>query len=1248
MSIIEIIELFLIFSGFYFFLIFFPWISVILFNKENKINRDEISQTEDKEKVEYSYIIYLGGQFSKFNSEIDEELSEELNKRGIIGIGKLQELDEKIKKFDNDINIKKIRESYSNRAFQKTIYRANLRLKLYPEERESYIHLIRSFYNLENYYQCINACDDLIEVEEENLVALRFLARSNGKLNNFEEEKKYYEIISNISLEDLDSRTKILRYYFNTKDYEKAIEIGEEILSLEKNNTQAQKIIAKSNLILGNKEKTLNNLLVIFEKDNSNIESIFSLVNFYFSERKYEDCIEWSKKIIKADSENLKTWHILSRCYSHFGNNEKLEECLLNIVKLENKELENHLILARFYFSNNEYENCIKICEDLLQLDENNLEAIRIKARSKEKLGIGEVINEYLEIAVLNKVDVASRLRIMKYYYNNREYENCIEVAEEIISIQGEDSNLCHILSRAYFNLGKTKKAKEFASKYLKNNSQDTKILLLLIKSCFNGKEYEETVQYCEEYLQIDRSNIVVKRLLSRSENFLGNHETATKILNEIIKNDLKDVESRITLIRNYYNLGNFEEVHDLCDQILARKKTNRIALLFHARAYNASKNYEKALGAWENVLKIYKNDSEALGGLGRLYYNFGKIELAMEFLEKALKISPDSSKIQRTLSLVYIKQKNWEKALPILKSECRISPLNLVNWERKINLYYETNREEDARNCLKEVFEYIPEKSDAYFIAFAISKSYFWNEKADLYYNNAKKYFDKNNSGDLIFKFVEYFYKQGNLSQSFKLINLGLEKEPNNIQILKLKSDFDDLLNKLELSNEYLEKTLQEGKNILIIEEVIKNILNKTDKLVNSKWVKNNKLAMISSSLNRGGAERQVVSCLEGLVKNNKFSETMLFCHAIDNSGGVRQTYEDEIKNIRIPIIEFSKITDYSTITPNADELLEPWAPLLNYLHPRTRKEVETMFLNFSKFKPSIVHTWQDTTNIFTGLAAAMAGVPKILMFGRSLRPDKKTILHMRNKQYLKEAYRTLINSGRFTLCLNSKAGAKSYSEWLEIPIEKISVLYNGTDFSGINNVCKGRSITQKLNEFNINDEDKVIGTVFRFVSEKRPLLWIKVAKQVLIKKPDVKFILVGDGALFNTVKLEIEKENLSDRIHLVGQTNLVKLWLDRMDLFLMTSKTEGLPNVLIEAQGFGVPVISTNAGGAGETFIEGETGFLINNSEAKDIAEKILDVLHDGKWLEMASAKSFENARAIFDKDSMFNNLSNMYDNL
>ena len=57
----------------------------------------------------------------------------------------------------------------------------------------------------------------------------------------------------------------------------------------------------------------------------------------------------------------------------------------------------------------------------------------------------------------------------------------------------------------------------------------------------------------------------------------------------------------------------------------------------------------------------------------------------------------------------------------------------------------------------------------------------------------------------------------------------------------------------------------------------IINKIIEKSNKIVNSNWVDNNKLAMISSSLNRGGAERQVVSCLEGLVKSKKFKKEVL-----------------------------------------------------------------------------------------------------------------------------------------------------------------------------------------------------------------------------------------------------------------------------------------------------------------------------------------------------------------------------------
>ncbi len=1246
MLIIELLELIGVFCGIYFSLILFPWVSVIFFKKKPDLiveNQEQDDTLEDN----FSYIIYLG-EYRKINPRINNELNQELEIRGILGTGRVSNLKEKILKFDDNIDIKKIRKSYSNKSFQDVINNVNNRLKIYSKDEELCILLIRSHFAEENYYQCIDVCDDLIELDENNITALRFIARSHSKLNNQKKAAEFYSLISEIFPEDLDSRIMLMRFYFKEKQHEKTIIICEQILSFDKGNIEAEKFIARSSLILGNKEKTLKKFLEIVEKQPEDIESKFSLVNFYYNEKDFENCIKWCEEVLFIDRDNFKAWKLISR--SHIKNEriDLAEESLLKMIELQPNELETYTILIRYYYSEKDYENCIKICNNLLKQDEFNLEAMRFKTRSNEKLGKEEVIEGYLEIAVRNIKDVDSRLKIMRHYYNKKEYENCIKICNEIIEIKGERNDVLNILSRSYFNLQENKKAKQNILKLLNFEPNNLKYLLLAIRTSFNEKEYEDSIIFCEQYLAINDSDLVVQRILARSHHNLGNEKIAEQMLYDLISKDPKDIESRITLIRNNYTSGNYDTVHKLCDEILKKKKSNRIALLFHARAYTAAREFEKAIEAWEFVLKKYKNDTEALSGAGRAFYNDGKTELAREYLERALKTSPDSVQIKRSLSLVYLRQKEWDLAIPILEEECKRKPLEFINWERRINLLHEMNREDDAKKCLNEIIEYIDDEPEALFMAFAISKSYYWTNESDYYLKNATKYLDEENSTDLIIKFVKYYLEQGDLTQSLNYQNIGFEKTPNSEKLLEIKADFIDLLNSIETPIQIIENALVNEETVLITECVIRSIFNKTKTQVKEKWSNNNKLAMISSSLNRGGAERQVVSCLEGLSKSNKFVKTKLFCYAIDNSGGTQETYGEEVNSFNIPIIEFGRVKNWTEGYSNAEELLKPWESLLRHLNSRLRREIEPMFLNFLKYKPSIVHTWQDTTNILTGLAAAMAGVPKVLMFGRSLRPDGKTMLHMRNKPYLKESYRALLSSDRFTLCLNSEAGAKSYSEWLNIPIEKLKVLHNGTDFSGIEEVCKGRNITEKLQEFGISDEHKVVGSVFRFVMEKRPFLWVKTAKEILQEFPDIHFVLIGGGGLFEAVRLEIQKENLSHRIHLVGQTNLVKLWLDRMDLFLMTSKIEGLPNVLIEAQGFGVPVISTNAGGANETFIDGETGILVNNPEATIIAKEVTKKLFNNEWLKLASKKSSRNAREKFDKNSMFNNLCNIYDDL
>src|SRR5262249_5459172 len=81
----------------------------------------------------------------------------------------------------------------------------------------------------------------------------------------------------------------------------------------------------------------------------------------------------------------------------------------------------------------------------------------------------------------------------------------------------------------------------------------------------------------------------------------------------------------------------------------------------------------------------------------------------------------------------------------------------------------------------------------------------------------------------------------------------------------------------------------------------------------------------------------------------------------------------------------------------------------------------------------------------------------------------------------------------------------------------------------------------------------------------------------------------------------------------HFAGVRKDVDDMLSIMDVFLLTSQVEGLPNVLIEAQWLGLPVVTTNAGGAGEAIDPGRTGWLVDSAEPDVIASPIRELLLD-----------------------------------
>jgi glycosyltransferase involved in cell wall biosynthesis len=85
-------------------------------------------------------------------------------------------------------------------------------------------------------------------------------------------------------------------------------------------------------------------------------------------------------------------------------------------------------------------------------------------------------------------------------------------------------------------------------------------------------------------------------------------------------------------------------------------------------------------------------------------------------------------------------------------------------------------------------------------------------------------------------------------------------------------------------------------------------------------------------------------------------------------------------------------------------------------------------------------------------------------------------------------------------------------------------------------------------------------------------------------------------------------------------------------MDMLLLTSRVEGFPNVLVEAQLVGVPVISTRVGGASEAVDHGRSGWLLDDDDPAKAADIIIRLLRDVEWRQTASNRGREFAKACF----------------
>ena len=289
------------------------------------------------------------------------------------------------------------------------------------------------------------------------------------------------------------------------------------------------------------------------------------------------------------------------------------------------------------------------------------------------------------------------------------------------------------------------------------------------------------------------------------------------------------------------------------------------------------------------------------------------------------------------------------------------------------------------------------------------------------------------------------------------------------------------------------------------------------------------------------------------------------------------------------------------------------PEFPLAGFRHPSTLGQMRAFIRWCRERQIAVFHATDIYANIFGLPAARLAGVPVRIANRREINPDKSTGLIALQRAGYACATRIVANS--------SAAAARVRQE--RVHPSRISVVPNGIDLSRY----QRRAPAVK---------PRRVITVANLRQEKAHEVLIEAACKVLVQFPDAEFLMVGGGIRQAELSKLIVARGLERQVQLLGHRDDVPTLLSGSDIFVLPSRSEAMPNGIIEGMAAGLPVVATRVGGIPELVTDGLTGTLIPVDDAPQLAAAIVDLMSNPARAAAfgAAGRRFIEERFSFDR--------------
>ena len=358
-----------------------------------------------------------------------------------------------------------------------------------------------------------------------------------------------------------------------------------------------------------------------------------------------------------------------------------------------------------------------------------------------------------------------------------------------------------------------------------------------------------------------------------------------------------------------------------------------------------------------------------------------------------------------------------------------------------------------------------------------------------------------------------------------------------------------------------------------------------------------------------QGGSERQAVQLSKNLKRDKQFN---VFVGCLERRGPL--LFEiDWLKSDEIPEFRLSSFYD------------------LNFAI-QVRRCAAYMRANDIR----LIHTHDFYSNIFGMISAYIAGVPCRIASKR--------------ETFSKTTVQTLVERNTFRLAHRIVANASAVKNFLVengVAEIKIKVIYNGVDLRRF--ITAEKNSTHLLPELGVRIPEKhqVVTIVANLRSEvKDHSMFLRSAKRVLEVEGSTVFIVAGEGELLESYKTEANILGIKDKVYFVGGSADVPALLSASDICVLSSRSEGFSNAILEYMAAGKPVVATRVGGAAEAIVEGETGFLVESGDASLMSQRIVQLLENSDMARTFGKNGRKRVKEQFSIEAQLDKTRGLYE--